>query len=73
MEGEDSDSSKRGLTRRILELLFEKILNLSSENKTYLNLSIIQIHNEIVYDLLSEDAGAVKFRLNKEGIPYIDN
>jgi hypothetical protein len=52
----------RGLGRRILESLFEKIDLLDSNNKVYLNLSITQIYNEDVYDLLSPTAAKVKLR-----------
>jgi hypothetical protein len=52
----------RGLGRHILESLFEKIDLLDSNNKVYLNLSITQIYNEDVYDLLSPTAAKVKLR-----------
>jgi len=74
MEGEDS-AEKRGLTRRILELLFEKIKEIEKDeqNKAWLALSVTQIYNEEVYDLLSETAKNVKIRLSKNGFPYVED
>ena len=68
-----NDKNSRGLASRLIENLFERTERLSNFGEVYLAISVIQIYNEEVYDLLDENTSKAKLRLNKDGSPIIED
>ena len=76
MEGPQNsgdDEKNRGLTRRILENIFERKTNMQNSSKVDVNLSVVQLYNEQVFDLLDKSAKKVNVRKESDNSVFLEN